>query len=235
MASWRRKQLSMPFGQSSRPRSKVWRKRRQPSLLRRRCRMVALLRSRLCTGPLGRHWRPRVRGWSRRMPRYPSSSKRTLRPTPWRWNVFAVSQQCLATSKREQDQSRNELQNFHLYLVENKCQGWEALLPSIVSDKIVDCATRLQAHIRGAQCRQRLTKERRQQAKMPRRLQSCRERRLNRTIEFDSLRRSMTAKQKWEYGFLRPSKKERRPSKKEGRRGINRQIFKMTKGEEVCS
>eukprot|EP00446_Apocalathium_sp_SHHI-4_P092439 CAMPEP_0177451782 /NCGR_PEP_ID=MMETSP0369-20130122/9958_1 /TAXON_ID=447022 ORGANISM="Scrippsiella hangoei-like, Strain SHHI-4" /NCGR_SAMPLE_ID=MMETSP0369 /ASSEMBLY_ACC=CAM_ASM_000364 /LENGTH=275 /DNA_ID=CAMNT_0018924411 /DNA_START=1 /DNA_END=830 /DNA_ORIENTATION=- len=84
--------------------------------------------------------------------------------------VFAVSQQCLATSKREQDQSRNELQNFHLYLVENKCQGWEALLPSIVSDKIVDCATRLQAHIRGAQCRQRLTKERRQQAKMQRKL-----------------------------------------------------------------
>mmetsp|Transcript_78558 Transcript_78558/g.253974 ORF Transcript_78558/g.253974 Transcript_78558/m.253974 type:complete len:483 (+) Transcript_78558:65-1513(+) len=148
---------------------------------------------------------------------------------------LAVSQQRLATFKREHDQSQKELQNLraHPYLVENKCQGVEALLPSIVPEQIVDCVTLLQAHIRGAQCRQRLTEERRQQAIMQRKLQNCRERRLSRTIEFDSLRRSMTAKQKWEYGCLRPSKKERRPSKKERRRGINTQIFMITKGEEA--
>mmetsp|Transcript_54066 Transcript_54066/g.175738 ORF Transcript_54066/g.175738 Transcript_54066/m.175738 type:complete len:81 (-) Transcript_54066:579-821(-) len=49
---------------------------------------------------------------------------------------LAVSQQQLATFKREHDQSRKELQNLraHLYLVENKCQGVEALLPSIVPE-----------------------------------------------------------------------------------------------------
>mmetsp|Transcript_54067 Transcript_54067/g.175739 ORF Transcript_54067/g.175739 Transcript_54067/m.175739 type:complete len:494 (-) Transcript_54067:303-1784(-) len=161
---------------------------------------------------------------------------------------LAVSRQCLATSKREQDQCRKELQNLHLYLVENKCQGWEALLPSILSDKIVDSATRLQAHIRGAQCRKRLTKERRQQAKMQRKLQRKQEKEdkkraalmveieearrqwslvapalpawapkfpaplLNKSTKYDFVRRSMTAEEKREWGFLHASKKERRRS-----------------------
>mmetsp|Transcript_55339 Transcript_55339/g.142502 ORF Transcript_55339/g.142502 Transcript_55339/m.142502 type:complete len:420 (-) Transcript_55339:276-1535(-) len=171
---------------------------------------------------------------------------------------LAVSQQCLATSKREQDQSRKELQNLHLYLVKNKCQGWEALLPSIVSDKIVDCATRLQAHIRGAQCRQRLTKERRQQAKMQRKLQRKQEKedkkRAALMVEIEEARRQWSlvapALPAWGPKYPAPllnrttkfdpvlrsmtaeEKWQRgslRPSKKERRRGMIRKMFVMTK------
>jgi len=51
---------------------------------------------------------------------------------------------------------------------------------------------------------------------------------LNRTTKFDPVRRSMTVEEKWQKGFVRPSKKERR-------RGMNRKMFAMTKGEEACS
>jgi len=163
--------------------------------------------------------------------------------------ILSVSQKRLATSKHDHS-SRKELQNLraHLYLVGNKYQGLEALLPSIAPEKIVDCVTRLQAHIRGAQCRQRLTSERRQQAKMQRKLQrtrekedkkrvalranmeeACRQRSflvpalpalapklsapmLIKTTKYDFVRRSMTAEEKREWGFLHPSKKERRRS-----------------------